>query len=90
MFNRDTSSYAKHTEETGHGYSSPVQDMMEVTQVQSKVYVGLLDVFEKYHACRQHEKGDIQNEPNVTTTNVLFDLLIDRRDGALPVPELYN
>jgi len=33
---------------------------------------------EKYHACRQHEKGDILNEPNVTYTNVLFDLLIDR------------
>lgn len=74
MCNRDTSSYAKHTAETGHG-CSPVQDVMVVTQVQSTVQVGLLDVFEKYHACRQHEKGDIINETNVTTTNVLFDLL---------------
>jgi hypothetical protein len=58
--------------------------------VQSKVQVGLLDVFEKFNACRQHEKDDILNEPNVTTTNVLFDLLIDRGAGALPVHELYN
>jgi len=63
---------------------------MEVTQVQSTVQVGLLGVFEKYHACRQYEKGDIINEPNVTTTNVPFDLLIDRGDGAHPVHELYN
>jgi len=58
MCNRDTSSYAKHTVETG-----PVQDVMEVTQVQSTVQVDLLGVFEKYHACRQYEKGDIINEP---------------------------
>jgi hypothetical protein len=46
MCNRDTSSYAKHTEETGHGCSSPVQNVIEVTQEQSKDQVGLLDVFE--------------------------------------------
>ena len=90
MCNRDTSIYAKHTEETDHGCISPVQDMMEVTQVQSKVQVVLVDVFEKYHACRQHAKGDILNEPNVTNTNVLFDLLIGSWDGALHVHELYN
>ena len=88
MCNRDTSSYAKHTEETGHGCSNPVQDVMEVTQIQSKVQVVLLDVFEKRHSCKQHEKGDILNEPDVTTTNVHFDLLID--NGALHVHELYN
>jgi hypothetical protein len=36
------------------------------------------------------KRGDILNETNVTTTNVLFDLLIDRGDGALPVHGLYN
>jgi len=89
MCNIDTSSYAKPTVETGHG-CSPVQDVMEVTQVQSTVQVGLLDVFEKYHACKQYEKGDIIKEPSVTNTNVPFDLLIDRGDGALPVHELCN
>jgi hypothetical protein len=54
MCNRGASIYAKHTVETVHG-CDPVQDVMEVTQVQSKVQVGLLDVFEKYHASRQHE-----------------------------------
>jgi len=52
MCNKDTSSYTKHTEETCHGCSSPVQDVMEVTQVQSKDQVSLLDV----HSGRQHEK----------------------------------